>query len=110
MTLSEQIGEILNYVDDGDYIGISRDTPDLYIKAVRKMVAFELIVPRDSTYDLTKKGHKAIEKGGFDNWIVFDESQKAMAQGSSISIVGNNNSGIVQDSTLRDLNIGPNEK
>jgi hypothetical protein len=68
MTLSEQIDELLLYISEGNYIGISRDTPELYQSAVRKMKALGLIVPRDRTYDLAEPGYDVIKAGGFDKW------------------------------------------
>ncbi|SOD97640.1 hypothetical protein [Spirosoma fluviale] len=97
MTLSEQIDEILIYVAEGGYIGISNDTPDLYRKAVSKMKALGLIVPRANTYDLTDKGYDAIEVGGYEKWRELIAKREAELKNPLVkidnSIFGNNNSG-----------------
>ncbi|SOD80971.1 hypothetical protein [Spirosoma fluviale] len=97
MTLSEQIDEILLYVSQGNYIGISNDTPDLYRRAVSKMKAIGLIVPRGNTYDLTDKGYEAIESGSFEKWkdlIAKRESESKIPMVKiDNSIFGNHNSG-----------------
>lgn len=76
MTENEQIDEILMTMFKGHLIGLSKDSSELEISAVNKLVAFGLISPRDNTFDLTDKGYKAFELGGFRQFLDFQEKQR----------------------------------
>ena len=76
MTETEQIDEILTAMSNGQLYGLSKDTEPLERSAIKRMTAFKLIVPRGNTFDLTNKGYKAIELGGFANFLDFQEKQR----------------------------------
>lgn len=102
--------EELNWIDkvladarQGVVVRIRANT-DEYEAAIDKAIAYNLIT--DKSHRLTEKGYKAIEVGGFNNWIEYREQRESEQQrGISVSgnaVIGNNNSGVFQgqDGTL----------
>jgi hypothetical protein len=103
MEESNWIDKILTDARQGVVVHI-RANSDEYEAAIDKAIAYNLIT--NNTHRLTEKGYKAIEVGGFDNWITYREQREAEQQRSiSVSgnaVIGNNKSGVFQgqDGTL----------
>lgn len=97
------IDKVLTDARQGIVVRI-RANSDEYEAAIDKAIAYKLIT--DNTHRLTEKGYKAIEVGGFDDWITCREQREVEQQkGISVSgnaVIGNNNSGVLQgqDGTL----------
>lgn len=68
MTVAEQIDELLRGSEDGDLIVLHSGQSELYFKAVDMAVAYNLIVKRGNTYDLTRQGYEVLESSGFEQW------------------------------------------
>lgn len=64
------MNSILHYIDENRWIAFSKtDSADLY-KAKDKLRAYGLIERHSKlSWQLTKEGYKAVELGGFDQWI-----------------------------------------
>lgn len=86
MTETEQIDEILIAMSKGQLIGTSKDDSLLEISAIKKLVAFGLISPRSNTFDLTGKGYKAVELGGFQQFLDFQEKQRQQSTSQHLTI------------------------
>ena len=88
MTEIEKIDEILTLMSNGRLIGLSKDTEPIERSAVNKMIAYQLIIPRGNTFDLTRDGYKAIELGGIENLLTFQEKQKQQPLTQNMTING----------------------
>lgn len=75
--LTKDMNAILNHIDKNRWIAFSKDdTPDRF-KAKDKLRALNLIERRGKlSWQLTEVGYKAIELGGFHNWIKEKEGNK----------------------------------
>ena len=105
MTETEKIDEILTLMSNGRLIGLSKDTEPLERSAVNKMIAYQLIIPRGNTFDLTSDGYEAIKLGGIENLLTFQEKQRQQPLTQNMTINGSvTGSQIGQSSDFRDFN------
>ncbi|OIN60587.1 hypothetical protein [Arsenicibacter rosenii] len=108
MEESKWIDKVLTDARQGVVVRIRANTRE-YEAAIDKAIAFNLI--SGTNYRLTEKGYKAIEVGGFDNWIQYMEQREVERRGILVNgnaVIGNNNFGVLQgqDGTL--INTGNN--
>ena len=91
MTKSELIDYILNRTRKQDWVVIHSSVPDDERTAIHKAVDINLLVRRGNTFDLTEKGHEAIDAGGYDKWTAEtkrkgDEIHKAALDSSKATV------------------------